>query len=67
MTDENLAPAEREALEALPREQTPSPFLEERIVRALRDRGVLRSTKRRAIELTPVRIAVAAAVAGLAR
>jgi hypothetical protein len=63
MTDEELTSAEREALEALPREQTPSPFLEERVVTALHDRGVLRPTRPRAIELTPARIAVAAAAA----
>jgi hypothetical protein len=63
MNDDDFTPLEQEALEALPRERTPSPFLEERVVKALRDRGVLRSRKRRTIELTAVRIAASAAAA----
>jgi hypothetical protein len=43
MTDpDDLAPDERRALHALPRERAASPLLEERVVRALRQRGVLR-------------------------
>jgi len=61
MTEEDLTPAEREALEALPRERTPGPLLEERVVRTLRDRGLLRPPKRSTI--TPVRVALAAAAA----
>lgn len=41
-TDE-LTPSEREALSSLSRERMPSEFLEERTVRALRERGLLRS------------------------
>jgi hypothetical protein len=37
----DLSPAERHAFEALPREITPRPDLEERIVAALQSRGVL--------------------------
>jgi hypothetical protein len=61
MNDDDLTPVEREALEALPREQTPSPFLEERVVRALRERGLLRPRRRRTVELTVLRVAVAVA------
>jgi hypothetical protein len=39
---EDLTPDERAALDALPREGAPSQLLEERVVRALRARGVLR-------------------------
>jgi hypothetical protein len=38
-----LTPAEREALDSLPRERMPSRFLEERTVRALKERGLIRS------------------------
>ena len=38
---DDLSPAERHAFEALPREITPRPDLEERIVAALQSRGVL--------------------------
>jgi hypothetical protein len=46
---------------ALPRERAPSPFLEERVVRALRNRGVLETRKRRFVEVTALRIAGAVA------
>ena len=39
---DSLTPDERAALDALPREGAPSRLLEERVVRALRHRGVLR-------------------------
>jgi hypothetical protein len=38
-----LTPAERRQLDALPRERLPGRLLEERTVRALKDRGVIRS------------------------
>jgi hypothetical protein len=38
-----LTPDEREAFEALPRERMPSSFLEERVVRALKKQGIIRS------------------------
>jgi hypothetical protein len=63
MNDDDFTPFEREAMEALPKERTPSPFLEERVVKALRTRGVLRPRKRRKIELTTTRITVGAAAA----
>lgn len=40
--DDELTAAERQALDALPRERQPSALLEERTVRALRERGLLR-------------------------
>jgi hypothetical protein len=40
---DDLTDAERAALEALPRERMPDPLLEDRTVRALRARGVIRS------------------------
>jgi len=57
--DDELTPAERNALETLSREKEPSPFLEERLVRELRNRGILRPA--RTIELTGWRVASAAA------
>jgi hypothetical protein len=63
MNDDELTPFEREALDALPREQTPGPRLEERVVQALRERGVLGPRRRRISELTSVRVALAAAAA----
>jgi hypothetical protein len=64
MHDDDLTPTEREALEALPKERTPSPFLESRIVNALRRRGVLRPPERRMVEVTRLRLvgAVAASI-----
>jgi hypothetical protein len=41
MTEDELTPAEREALRALPREAQPGDLLEERTVRALREAGLL--------------------------
>jgi hypothetical protein len=43
MTDDELTPSEKKALESLPKERVPSAFLEERVVRTLRRRGFLRS------------------------
>jgi hypothetical protein len=40
-----LTPDERAALDALPREQAPGRLLEQRVVRALRDRGLLRRAR----------------------
>lgn len=62
MHDDDLSPSEREALEALPKERTPSPFLENRVVNALRRRGVLRPAERRIIEITRLRLVGAVAV-----
>ena len=42
--DIELTPEEKTAFDKLPREASPSEFLEERIVRALREDGILRST-----------------------
>jgi hypothetical protein len=61
MTDHELTPEERRALDELPAERTPSDFLEERVVRSLRERGLLRVERRRSLELTPSRVAVAVA------
>lgn len=41
---DGLTPAEREALDSLSRERIPSRFLEERTVRALKERGLIRSS-----------------------
>jgi hypothetical protein len=54
-------PAEKNALEMLPRDRMPSTGLEDRVVGALRDRGVLVTPRRRVIELTARRIATIAA------
>jgi hypothetical protein len=56
MTDE-LTPKEKEALKKLPREQVPSAGLEERVVGALRERGVLPKQRRRKVEITNSRVA----------
>jgi hypothetical protein len=61
MTDQELTPSERRALDGLPRERTPSGFLEERVVRSLRERGLLRTRRPRSMEWTPFRVAAAAA------
>jgi hypothetical protein len=42
MTDEELTPSEKKALESLPKEKVPSAFLEERVVRTLTRHGLLR-------------------------
>lgn len=62
--DEALTPHERAALEALPRERKPSALLEERTVRALRERGLLRTPGRRGAR-APWRLAAAAAAIAL--
>ncbi len=56
-----LTPSEKKALETLPRERMPNAALEDRVVGALRDRGVLVPPRRRVIELTAQRIAAAVA------
>jgi len=61
MTDQELTPEERRALDELPAERTPSDFLEERVVRSLRDRGLLRRERVRVLELTRSRVAAAVA------
>ena len=61
MTDRELTPEERRALDELPAERTPSEFLEERVVRSLRERGLLREKRGRVLQLTPSRVAVAVA------
>ena len=61
MTDRELTPEERRALDELPAERTPSDFLEERVVRSLRDRGLLRRERVRILELTRSRVAAAVA------
>jgi hypothetical protein len=61
MTNDELTPQEKKALESLPKERVPSAFLEERVVRKLRKRGVLRSSGLRTIELTGSRVAAALA------
>src|SRR5215218_235212 len=43
--DNELTPAERELFAALPREREPGRLLEERTVRALRERGLLQATQ----------------------
>ena len=43
---DQLSPAEREALDGLPREREPSAMLEERTVRALRNEGLFRPVRR---------------------
>jgi hypothetical protein len=61
MTNDQLTPEEKRALESLPKERVPSAFLEERVVRGLRKRGILRSSGLRMIELTGSRVAAAVA------
>jgi hypothetical protein len=61
MTDRELTPEERRALDELPTERTPSEFLEERVVKSLRDRGLLRRERVRVLELTRSRAAAAVA------
>lgn len=60
-----LTPAEREALDSLPRERMPSQFLEEKTVRALKERGLIGSVSLRAGRVRPwmAAAAVAASVA----
>jgi hypothetical protein len=61
MTDRELTPEERRALDELPAERNPSDFLEERVVRSLRDGGLLRRERGRVLELTGPRVAAAVA------
>jgi hypothetical protein len=61
MTDQELTPEERRALGELPAERPPSDLLEERVVRALHDRGLLRRERVRVLELTRSRVAAAVA------
>jgi hypothetical protein len=62
MTDEELTPPEKKALESLPKERVPSAFLEERVVRALRREGLIETRGgRRAVPITGWRIAGAVA------
>jgi hypothetical protein len=61
MNDDELNTSEEEAMAALPRERAPSEFLEERVVRALRNQGVLETRKRRFLEVTSFRLAGAVA------
>ncbi|UCH85389.1 MAG: hypothetical protein JSW50_06800 [Candidatus Latescibacterota bacterium] len=56
MTNDELTPQEKKALESLPKERVPSAFLEERVVRRLRKRGVLQSSGSRWIQVTGFRI-----------
>jgi hypothetical protein len=61
MHDDELTPAEREALDSLPRERTPSALLQDRVVKTLRTRGFLRPTESRTVVLTGWRLAGAVA------
>jgi hypothetical protein len=61
MTDQELTPSERRALSALPSERAPSDLLEERVVESLRERGLLREERGRALKITPFRVAAAMA------
>jgi len=61
MTDQELTPSERRALDELPKRRMPSDLLEERVVRTLRERDLLRTDRPRALEWTPFRVAAAAA------
>jgi hypothetical protein len=60
MHDDDLTPEERAAFRALPRERQPGELLEERTVRALRARGLLRARRPRPF-LAPAWITAAAA------
>lgn len=61
--DEGLKPEEEAALAALPRERAPSRMLEERTVRALRQRGLLREPRRAPITAAWRAAGIAAALA----
>jgi hypothetical protein len=61
MHDDELTPAERKALDSLPRERGPSDLLQDRVVWALRERRLLRSAGLRAMPLTRWRLAGAVA------
>jgi hypothetical protein len=62
---DDLTPAEREEFEKLPMEKMPSRILEERTVRALKDRGLIRSAPKHVARFHPWMgaAAVAASVA----
>jgi len=60
-----LTPGEQESLDSLPRERMPSQFLEERTVRALKERGLIRPGSTR-VALARPWAAVAAVAAGVA-
>lgn len=62
---DDLNPREREEFAALPREREPSPFLEERTVRALKQRGLIRTQPGRTRFPQPW-LGLAAAAAGVA-
>ena len=64
MHDDELTPREREALDSLPRRAVPSPGMEDRIVSALRQRGLIGEKRRGVISIGPARLAAVAA-AGL--
>jgi len=55
--NDDLTPEEREALESLPRERTPPPGLEDRVVAAMRDHGHLARKPARVIRITSTRVA----------
>jgi len=62
MTNDELTPSEKEVLESLPKEKIPSAFLEERVVRALKQQGLLRSREgHHIVRITGWRIAGAVA------
>ena len=65
MKKDGLSPGEQEAFETLPRERTPSRLLEERTVRALKERGLIHSSPARPGVVRPwmAITAVAASVA----
>lgn len=65
MTNDELTPEEREALEALRQDKEPSDVLETRTVAALHREGLLRPARRSHLELTPTRLSalVAACIA----
>jgi hypothetical protein len=56
-----LTPSEKKAMETLPRERIPNAAWEDRMVDVLRSRGAFAPRRRRVIELTPRRIAIAVA------
>ena len=62
MNDEKLTPSERQSFDSLPRERIPDHGLEERTVRELTRRRLLRERGRLGITLSPAWAAVAAAV-----
>ena len=64
MSNDDLTPREKEALEKLPKERMPSADLEERLVKSLRAEGVLKRSRRPVVELTLPR-ALAAVAASL--